>query len=76
MNLPDVCSNRKEINELMRYSCGSLGTSGCVTRGVMFINAYNGMCVSQGTWGVKKKNSELMNEQEIKRQLPRHKDFP
>ena len=36
----------------MWYSCGSLGTSGCVTPSVMFVNGYNGIHVIQGTWVV------------------------
>lgn len=45
--------NSKEINELMRYSYGSLGISGCATLSVMFVNGYNGMRVTQGTRVVK-----------------------
>lgn len=57
MNSSDVYSNHKEINEFMWYSSGFLGTSGCVTRSVMFVNGYNGRRVSQGTWIV---NSQLI----------------
>lgn len=53
MNSSDVYSNSKEINELMRYSCGSLGTSGCVTWSLMLVNGYSGIRVIQGNGVVK-----------------------
>lgn len=56
MNSSDSYFNHKKINELMWYSCGPLGTSGCVTQSVMVVNVvnvYSGTTIGQGTWGVK-----------------------
>jgi hypothetical protein len=64
MNSSDVYSNWKEINELIPYSCDSLGTSGCATQSVVFVNEYNGVRVSQGTWAFKLSvNKEAGNEE-------------
>ena len=56
--------NSKEINGLMRYSCGSLGTSECVTWSVVFVNGYNGMCVIQGTGLVKSSANTVAGNEE------------
>lgn len=64
MNTSDVYFNRKEINELMRYSCGSLGTSGCAPQSVMFVNGYSGIHVIQGTWMVKSSANKVPGNKE------------
>lgn len=64
MNSSDVYSNHREINELMWYSWSSLGTTGCVTQTVMFVNGYNGIHVIQGSWVVKSSANKVPGNQE------------
>lgn len=64
MNSSDVYTNSKEINELNWYSCGSLGTWGCVTWSIMFVNGYSGICVIQGIGVLKSSVNNVSGNEE------------